>query len=158
MSVSGAYKVWMRLSAHGRTSLVMTAAATGYAPRLSSCWLRVDRRHVRLLAVLDLQNDCSLDRVAVFVELVGSGDTDIAGVLHSVPDVGALDRSGSLEGIEEQPCCIICKSSECVGRFPVFGCVCCDESLDFGGGVAVKEVVGEGETLDSRTTYLDEVR
>ena len=71
----GVCNAWMRLSARGRTSLVMTAAATGYAPpRLSSRWLRLDSRHEHLLAVLDLQNDCSLDRVAVFVELIGAGD------------------------------------------------------------------------------------
>src|SRR5450756_2481911 len=30
------------------------------APRLSSCWLRVDSHQERLLAVLDLQKDCLL--------------------------------------------------------------------------------------------------
>src|SRR5450759_5619005 len=99
----------------------MAAAGCTLSPRLPSCWLRVDRRHVRLLAVLDLQNDCSLDRVAVFVELVGACDAREGRILHGIPDVRALDRAGSLERVEEQPCSIICQSSECVGRRSVLG-------------------------------------
>src|SRR5664279_4682891 len=142
----------------GRTSLVMTAAACTLSPRLSSCWLRVDRQQERLLPVLDLQNDCGLDRVAVCVKLVCTGDADETGVLHGIPDIRALDRTGSLERVEEQSRSIIRKSSECVGRCSVLGRVCFDESLDFGAEVVLGEVIGEDATLNSRATYLDEVR
>src|SRR5450756_2352753 len=135
----------------------MAAAGCTLSPRLPSCWLRVDRRHVRLLAVLDLQNDCGLDRVAVFVELIGACDAQEGRILHGIPDIRALDRTGSLECVEEQSRSVIRKSSECVGCCSVFGRVCCDESLDFGVEVVLGEVIGEDATLDSRTSYLDEV-
>ena len=69
--------------------------------RLSSCWLRVDRHQERLLAVLDLQEDCGIDGVAVCVELIGAGDAHEGRILHGIPDVRALDRAGSLECVEE---------------------------------------------------------
>ena len=61
------------------------------APRLSSCRLRVDRRHVRLLAIRDLYDDCGLDGVPVCVELVGAADAREGRILHGIPDVRALD-------------------------------------------------------------------
>src|SRR5450756_846045 len=73
--------------------------------------LRVDSRQVRLLAVLDLQDDCSLDGVAVCIELVGAGDAHEGCILHGIPDVRALDRAGSLECVEEQSHSVICKST-----------------------------------------------
>src|SRR5450756_1107843 len=135
----------------------MTATARILSPWLSSCWLRVDRRHVDLFAVLDLQDDCGLDGIPVFVELIGACDAQEGRILHDIPDIRTLDRAGSLEGVEEQSRSVIRKSSECVGRCSVLGRVCCDESLDFGAEVVLGEVIGEDATLDSRATYLDEV-
>ena len=63
--------------------------------------LGIDGRQVLLLAVLDLQNDCGFDRVAVFVELVGACHAREGRILHGIPDVRALDRAGSLERVEE---------------------------------------------------------
>src|SRR5450830_1435667 len=120
--------------------------------------LRVDSRQVRLLAVLDLQDDCSLDGVAVCIELVVAGDAREGGILDGIPDVRALDRAGSLERVEEQSRSVIRKSSECVVRCPILGRICRDESLDFGARVVLGKVVGEHATLDSCATYLDEVR
>src|SRR5664280_1018844 len=96
---------------HGHASLVMTAAATGCVPRLSSCWLRVDSHQERLLAVLDLQNDCGFDWVPIFVKLVGACHAREGRILHGIPDVRALDRAGSLECVEEQSCSVIRKST-----------------------------------------------
>src|SRR5450830_801769 len=63
--------------------------------------LGIDGRQVLLLAVLDLQNDCGFDRVAVFVELVDACHAREGRILHGIPDVRALDRAGSLERVEE---------------------------------------------------------
>src|SRR5450830_234814 len=73
--------------------------------------LRVDSHQERLLAVLDLQNDCGFDWVPIFVKLVGACHAREGRILHGIPDVRALDRAGSLECVEEQSCSVIRKST-----------------------------------------------